>query len=72
MTYLVSQEIAYNNDRHDEHHNVEDFKVEVHRLVQTPAHNDHERRIEQCCLYCGAHAVRKSEVHLVVPGLVDG
>lgn len=72
MTYLISQEIAHNNDRHDEDHDIEYFKVEVHWLVQAPAHDDHERRIEQRCLYCGAHAVRKGEIHLVVPCFVDG
>ena len=71
MTYLVSQKIAHNNDRHDEHHDIEDFKVEVHRLVQAPAHDDHKGRVEQGCLYCGAHAVRESEVHLVIPRFID-
>ena len=30
MSYLIFQEIAYNNDRHDEDHDVEDLKIEVH------------------------------------------
>ena len=30
MSYLISQEIAYDNDRHDEDHDIEDFKIEVH------------------------------------------
>ena len=29
-SYLISEKIAYNNDRHDEDHDVEDFKIEVH------------------------------------------
>lgn len=71
MTYLISQEIAHNDDRHDEHHDVEDLEVEVHWFVQTPAYDHHERGVEQCCLDRGAHAVRKGEVHLVVPCFVD-
>ena len=43
MTRLISQEIAHNNDRHDEHDDVENLKVEIHRLVQAPAYDDHER-----------------------------
>ena len=71
MTYLISQEIAHNNDRHDKNYDIEDFEIQVHRLVQAPADDDHEGRVEQRCLDCGAHAVRKSEIHLVVPCFID-
>lgn len=71
MTYLISQEIAHNDDRHDEDNDVEDLEVEVHWLVQTPAYDDYERGVEQGCLYGCAHAVCKGEIHLVVPCFVD-
>ena len=32
-TCLIAQEIAHDDDGHDEHDDVEDFKVEIHALV---------------------------------------
>lgn len=72
VALLVLQEAPNSDNRQYQHDNVEDLKLEIHLLAQTPGHDDGQRPVEQGGLQGGAQDVGEGKVHLVVPGLVDG
>lgn len=72
VRFLVPEEVAHDDDGEDEDDDVEDFKVEVHALVETPSDDDDEGRVEEGGLEGGAEDVGECEVHLVVPSFVHG
>jgi len=68
----VSQERTDDENGEDQSHRVEDFEMHVHTNVQSPASDDDQWGIEQSGLDGSAKNMSKSQVHLVVPSLVDG
>ena len=69
---LITQEIADDEDGKDEDNNVEGFESEVHALVQAPAYEDDQRRVEECGLDGSSEDVSKGKVHLIIPCFVYG
>lgn len=70
VALLVLQDLAHRQDGQDEHDNVEDFKVQVHSLLQAPSDNDRQRRRKERRLQRRAEDVGEGKVHLVVPGFI--
>jgi hypothetical protein len=68
----ISQERPDNQNSEDEGHRVENLKVHVHVDAQSPADDDDKGSVEQSGLDTGAEDVGEGEVHLVVPGFVNG
>ena len=71
ITLLVLEESADCQDGEDEHHDVEDFEVEVQALVEAPTDNNGEWAIEKSSLESGSEDMRDGKVHLIVESLVD-
>ena len=72
ITLLVFQEVAHDDDGQDQDDDVEDFEIEIHALVQAPAHYHHQGGVEERCLNRRTQNMRQGEVHLVIPGFVNG
>lgn len=72
ITLLIPQKAPHNNNRHDQHHDIEHLEVQIHSFVEAPADDYDKGGVKEGGLYGGAKDVRKSEVHLIVPCFVNG
>ena len=72
ITLLIPQKAPHNNDRHNQHHNIKHLKIQIHSFIEAPADDYDEGGVEKGRLDGGAKDVRKGEVHLIVPGFVNG
>ena len=72
ITLLIPQKAPNNNNRHDQHHDIKHLEVQIHSLIKAPADDYDKGGVEEGGLYSSAKDVRKGEVHLIVPGFVNG
>lgn len=71
VRFLVAEEGAYNEHSEDERDGVENFELQVHPDVETPANYDDERGVQEGSLDGSAEDVGKGKVHLAIISLVD-
>ena len=72
ITLLISQKATHNNNRHNQHHNIKHLEIQIHGFIKAPTDDYDEGRVEKGGLDGGAEDVCEGEVHLIVPGFVDG
>ena len=72
ITLLISQKAPHNNNRHNQHHDIKHFEIQIHGFIKAPADDHDKRGIKKGGLDGGAKDMCEGEVHLVVPGFVNG
>lgn len=72
VALLILEESSDGEDSENKHDKIEDGKVEIKCLVETPADDDNERSVEEGGLKCSTEDVRHGQIDLVIPGFVDG